>query len=157
MIRSPITRVPAGSHRTIREGRYVVPQRLSTAPRCPALSTSLPAVPLYRAQGRCEKNNELKRLMVAEKQEVLRILGNLTAGVARNAESIQIALEARENDFIMARPGTARSWMPGSSGWPACRYEYPAGQAPFKKEMVPVDIRIVKISTPDHNRAEHRR
>ena len=125
---------------TIREGRYVVPVKVEYRSQVPGIvhdQSASGATLFIEPMAVVEKNNELKRLMVAEKQEVLRILGNLTAGVARNAESIQIALEALgEFDFIMARSQVQpEAGCLGAQAGRRGRYEYPAGQAPpFKRK-----------------------
>ena len=92
-----------------------------------------------------EKNNELKRLMVAEKQEVLRILTGLTAWVARNAETIQISLEALGDfDFIMARARYSlklNAWEPVLAGEAVMDIRQ-ARHPLLKGDVVPVDIRL---------------
>ena len=133
---------------TIREDRYVVPVKIEYRSQVPGIvhdQSSSGATLFIEPMAVVEKNNELKRLMVAEKQEVLRILTGLTAWVAQNAETIQISLEALGDfDFIMARARYSRkldAWEPGLAGEAAMDIRQ-ARHPLLKGEVVPVNIRL---------------
>jgi DNA mismatch repair protein MutS2 len=133
---------------TIREGRYVVPVKIEYRSQVPGIvhdQSSSGATLFIEPMAVVEKNNELKRLMVAEKQEVLRILTGLTAWVARNAETIQISLEALGDfDFIMARARYSlklNAWEPVLAGEAVMDIRQ-ARHPLLKGDVMPVDIRL---------------
>lgn len=133
---------------TIREGRYVVPVKIEYRAQVPGIvhdQSASGATLFVEPMTAVEKNNDLKRLVAAEQQEVLRILASLSAGVAENAEQIGISLEALgELDFIMARARYSyrlNAWAPKLEG--EAVLDIRAGRHPLLKgEVVPVDIRI---------------
>lgn len=133
---------------TIREGRYVVPVKIEYRSQVPGLvhdQSSSGATLFIEPMAVVEKNNELRRLVVVEKQEVLRILTGLTAWVTQNAESIQISLEALGDfDFIMARARYSRkldAWAPVLEG-EAIMDIRQARHPLLKGDVVPVNLRL---------------
>ncbi|HHW42549.1 MAG TPA: endonuclease MutS2, partial [Desulfotomaculum sp.] len=104
---------------TIREGRYVVPVKQEHRAQVPGIihdQSSSGATLFIEPMAVLESNNEVRRLEVAEKQEITRILGDLSAGVAAAAEEISLSLEALGRlDLIMARARYSQdldAWSP---------------------------------------------
>jgi len=133
---------------TVRDGRYVVPVKIEYRAQVPGIvhdQSASGATLFIEPMAVVEKNNELRRLAVAEKQEVLKILTELTAGVAENAGAIEISLDALgELDFIMARAEHSRkldAWAPALEG--EAFLDIRRGRHPLLKgEVVPVDLRL---------------
>lgn len=133
---------------TIREGRYVVPVKIEYRAQVPGIvhdQSASGATLFVEPMAVVEKNNETKRLMVAEKQEILRILSGLSDEIAQNREAIEISLETLGKlDFIMARAKYSQSldaWAPVLEGEAAM--DIRQGRHPLLKgEVVPVDIRL---------------
>jgi DNA mismatch repair protein MutS2 len=92
---------------TIREGRYVVPVKIEYRAQLPGIvhdQSASGATLFVEPMAVVEKNNELRRLVVAEKQEIARILAELSAALAEHAGPLGSSLEALGDlDFIMAR------------------------------------------------------
>ncbi|MDD4170284.1 MAG: endonuclease MutS2 [Desulfotomaculaceae bacterium] len=92
---------------TVREGRYVVPVKIEYRAQVPGIvhdQSASGATLFVEPMAVVDKNNELRSLIVAEKQEVSKILAELSAQVAQHAETLGISLEALGDlDFIMAR------------------------------------------------------
>ncbi len=92
---------------TVRGGRYVVPVKIEFRSQLPGIvhdQSASGATLFVEPLAVVEKNNELKRLESAEREEVLKILTELSSEVARRAGEIGASLEALgELDFILAR------------------------------------------------------
>lgn len=133
---------------TIREGRYVVPVKIEYRSQVPGIvhdQSASGATLFIEPMAVVEKNNDLRRLQAAERQEVLRVLTELSAEVARSVEEIEVSLEALgELDFIMARARYSQSlkaWAPVMEG--EASLEIRKGRHPLLKgEVVPVDLRL---------------
>lgn len=133
---------------TIREGRYVVPVKIEHRSQVPGIvhdQSASGATLFIEPMAVVEKNNELRRLMAAEKREIQRILAELSAGVAQHAGPIGASLEALgELDFIMARARYSQkldAWAPLLEG-EACM-DIRRGRHPLLQgEVVPIDIRL---------------
>lgn len=133
---------------TMREGRYVVPVKIEHRSQVPGIvhdQSSSGATLFVEPMAVVERNNELRRLIMAEKQEIQRILASLSAWVAQNLESIEISLlTLGELDFIMARARHShalQAWAPVLEG--EAVLDIRQGRHPLLKgEVVPVNICI---------------
>ncbi|MGB9803139.1 endonuclease MutS2 [Desulfofundulus sp.] len=92
---------------TIREGRYVVPVKQEYRAQVPGIvhdQSASGATLFIEPMAVVESNNEVRRLQVAEKQEIARILSELSGAVSVRGEELTRSLEALgQLDFIMAR------------------------------------------------------
>ncbi|MHB1041588.1 MAG: endonuclease MutS2 [Eubacteriales bacterium] len=92
---------------TIREGRYVVPVKIEHRAQMPGLvhdQSASGATLFIEPMAVVDMNNELRRLISDEKQEIAKILAGLSAAVAEHVQGLGFSLEALgELDFIMAR------------------------------------------------------
>lgn len=133
---------------TIREGRYVVPVKIEYRAQVPGIihdQSASGATIFVEPMAVVEKNNELRRLVVAEKQEIQRILAGLSEGVAQNLESIETSLDTLgELDFIMARSRYSQvldAWSPILAD--EAVLDIRRGRHPLLKgDVVPVNIRL---------------
>lgn len=133
---------------TIREGRYVVPVKIEYRAQVPGIihdQSASGATIFVEPMAVVEKNNELRRLVVAEKQEIQRILAGLSEGVAQNLESIETSLDTLgELDFIMARSRYSQrldAWAPILAD--EAVLDIRRGRHPLLKgDVVPVNIRL---------------
>jgi DNA mismatch repair protein MutS2 len=133
---------------TIREGRYVVPVKIEYRAQVPGIihdQSASGATLFVEPMAMVEKNNELRRLIVSEKQEIQRILAGLSEGVAQNIESIETTLNTLgELDFIMARARYSQAldaWAPILAG--EAVLDIRQGRHPLLKgDVVPVNIRL---------------
>lgn len=104
---------------TIRNDRYVVPVKQEYRNQIPGIvhdQSASGATLFVEPMSVVEANNEVRQLVAAEKQEIQRILGELSSGVSAVAEEISVALEALgELDFIMAKARYShklKAWSP---------------------------------------------
>lgn len=133
---------------TVREGRYVIPVKIEHRAQVPGIvhdQSASGATLFVEPMAAVEKNNELRRLQMAEKQEITRILTELSALVSLNAGEINVSLEALgELDFIMARARYSynlKAWAPEMAG--EAFLEIKKGRHPLLKgEVAPVDLRL---------------
>ena len=92
---------------TIREGRYVLPVKIEYRGQMPGLvhdQSASGATLFIEPMGVVERNNEIRSLILTEKQEVYRILSGLSWEIAEHADGLLIALDTLgEFDFIMAK------------------------------------------------------
>jgi DNA mismatch repair protein MutS2 len=133
---------------TIREGRYVVPVKIEYRAQVPGIihdQSASGATLFVEPMAVVEKNNELRRLTVAEKQEIQRILAALTEGVAQHQESIETTLNTLgELDFILARARYSQflnAWAPileGEAFLDIRQARHPL----LKGDVVPINIRL---------------
>ena len=104
---------------TIREGRYVIPVKIEYRSQMPGIvhdqSTS-GATLFVEPMAALEKNNEIRSLEAMEKQEVQRILAQLSDEVAKHGEVLLVALDALgELDFVLAKAKYSQkldAWAP---------------------------------------------
>ncbi|OPX86672.1 MAG: Endonuclease MutS2 [Pelotomaculum sp. PtaB.Bin104] len=133
---------------TVREGRYVVPVKIEYRAQVPGIvhdQSASGATLFVEPMAVVEKNNELRRLIVAEKQEVLKILSDLSAQVAQNAEDLRISLDALGDlDFIVARARYSQklnALAPVFEG--EANMNIRLGRHPLLQgDVVPVDLRL---------------
>ncbi len=133
---------------TLREGRYVVPVKIEFRSHVPGIvhdQSASGATLFVEPMAVVEQNNELRRLLVAEKQEILKILTGLSAKVAQNAEALEYSLDALgELDFIIAKARYSQAldaWAPAVEGNAVMNIRQ--GRHPLLKgNVVPVTIRL---------------
>ncbi len=92
---------------TRREGRFVLPVRSDSKGRVPGIvhDRSGSGVTLFiEPLDVVDLNNALRELRLAEEEEIFRLLAELTAHVAREAEAIRVSVAAlSEVDLVFAR------------------------------------------------------
>ncbi|HBC92205.1 MAG TPA: endonuclease MutS2 [Pelotomaculum sp.] len=133
---------------TVREGRYVVPVKIEYRTQVPGIvhdQSASGATLFIEPMAVVDKNNELRRLLLMEKQEVARILAELSDGVSRQADSISISLATLGDfDFILAKARYSRkldAWAPELQG--EAYMDIRQGRHPLlKDEAVPVNLRL---------------
>lgn len=104
---------------TIRGDRYVVPVKQEFRGQLPGIvhdQSASGATLFVEPMAVVEANNTLRRLVAAEKQEILRILSTLSGQVSTIAQEIRDGLAALgQLDFIMAKARysqTLKAWSP---------------------------------------------
>lgn len=133
---------------TVREGRYVVPVKIEHRSQVPGIvhdQSASGATLFIEPMAVVDSNNELRRLRLAEKQEIMRILAALSDGVTAQVDHIAIALDAlAEFDFILAKARYSKkldAWAPLLQG--GAYLDIKKGRHPLLKgNAVPVDLRI---------------
>lgn len=135
---------------TIREGRYVVPVKQEYREQVPGIvhdQSASGATLFVEPIAVVERNNEVRRMESAERQEVARILDGLSTLVFNEREVLEKSLEGLgQIDFIMAKADFSRK-IDGSS--PAIK-ENPylnlksVRHPLLKGKVVPIDIHLGK-------------
>lgn len=133
---------------TVREGRYVVPVKIEYRTQVPGIvhdQSASGATLFIEPMAVVDKNNELRRLLLVEKQEVARILAELSGSVSQQADNISISLDALgEFDFILAKARYSRkldAWAPALQG--EAYMDIKQGRHPLLKGgAVPVNLRL---------------
>ncbi|MDP2873474.1 MAG: endonuclease MutS2 [Bacillota bacterium] len=134
---------------TMREGRWVLPVRQESRGSLPGVvhDVSSSGATVFVEPASCVPlNNELRRLAIEERDEVRRILAELSQNVGAHADELQVALAVlRQLDFALAKGRLAedyRACRPQLAE--AARFEFPAARHPLlpSDTVVPVDIRL---------------
>ncbi|MEG6512497.1 endonuclease MutS2, partial [Desulforamulus ruminis] len=104
---------------TIRNDRYVVPVKQEYRNQIPGIvhdQSASGATLFVEPMPVVEANNEVRRLVAAEKQEIQKILAELSQGVSEISEELTITLDALgQLDFVMAKARYSRqlnAWGP---------------------------------------------
>jgi DNA mismatch repair protein MutS2 len=132
---------------TMRDDRYVVPVRQEYRGQFPGIihdQSASGATLFIEPMSVVEKNNELRQVMVEEKQEIIKILTKLTDKVKANSEELRTSVETvGEIDFIFAK-GKLSQKMDG--GEPAImdepRLNFIQARHPLLKEPVPINVKL---------------
>jgi DNA mismatch repair protein MutS2 len=132
---------------TMRDDRYVVPVRQEYRGQFPGIihdQSASGATLFIEPMSVVEKNNELRQVMVEEKQEIIKILTKLTDKVKANSEELRTSVETvGEIDFIFAK-GKLSQKMDG--GEPAIMDEpklnFIQARHPLLKEPVPINVKL---------------
>lgn len=133
---------------TVREGRYVVPVKVEYRAQVPGLvhdQSASGATLFIEPMGVVEANNELRALLAAEKQEVARIIRELSRAVGEQAGPISATLRAlAQLDYALARARYSRAldgWAPEITGTP--ELELKSARHPLLTgEVVPVSLHL---------------
>lgn len=104
---------------TIRNNRFVVPVKQEHRGQIPGIihdQSASGATLFVEPMAVVEANNEVRRLVVAEQQEIQRILAALSTAVSGVAEELQYSIEALgQLDFVMAKARYSQrinAWAP---------------------------------------------
>lgn len=99
---------------TMRDGRYCLPVRSDAKGNVPGMihdQSGSGSTLFIEPMAVVNLNNELKELLLKEEEEIEKILAELSARVAENAQGIRIDYEMLyELDFIFAKAAFARSY-----------------------------------------------
>lgn len=133
---------------TVREGRYVVPVKLEYRAQVPGLvhdQSASGATLFIEPMAVVEANNELRALLAAEKQEVARIIRELSRAVGEQAGLISDTLRAlAQLDYALARARYSRvldGWAPEITDAP--ELELKSARHPLLTgEVVPVSLNL---------------
>ena len=158
-IRSELNSMINGSYKTflmepvitLRNGRFCLPVKAECKNQVPGMvhDTSSTGSTLFIEPASSVKlNNDIKELMLAEKQEIQRILSELSIRVAENSEQITANLDILKNlDFIFARARLAAdmdAMRPVYSD--DLSFDLKKARHPLinKKTVVPIDVYLGK-------------
>lgn len=133
---------------TMREGRYVVPVKQEYRSQVPGIvhdQSASGATLFIEPMPVVEANNEVRTLLAEEKQEITRILTELSNAVGGQAEELLYALENLARlDFIMAKARYSASldaWAPRIV--PEARLDIRQGRHPLLPvKAVPISIQL---------------
>ncbi|MFZ5631847.1 MAG: endonuclease MutS2 [Bacillota bacterium] len=133
---------------TIRENRYVIPVKQEYRAQVPGIvhgQSASGATLFIEPMAVVEANNEVRRLQAAEKQEIARILFELSAAVSGVSGDLLASLDALgQLDFIMARARYSLSldaWEPVIK--PEPRLDIRHGRHPLLEgEVVPITVNL---------------
>lgn len=133
---------------TMREGRYVVPVKQEYRSQVPGIvhdQSASGATLFIEPMPVVEANNEVRTLLAEEKQEITRILTELSNAVGGQAEELLYALENLARlDFIMAKARYSASldaWAPRIV--PEARLDIRQGRHPLLPgKAVPISISL---------------
>jgi len=133
---------------TIRENRYVIPVKQEYRAQVDGIvhdQSASGSTLFIEPMSVVEANNEVRRLQAAEKQEIARILADLSAGVGAVADDLLAALDAMGRiDLIMARARYSLSmnaWEPDILDRPCLNIK--EGRHPLLEgEVVPISINL---------------
>jgi DNA mismatch repair protein MutS2 len=133
---------------TIRENRYVIPVKQEYRGQVPGIvhdQSSSGATLFIEPMAVVEANNEVRRLQAAEKQEVARVLQELSEGVSRVSGDLAVSVDALGRiDFIMARARYSLSldaWEPVIGRGP--ELDIKSGRHPLLGgQVVPISITL---------------
>jgi DNA mismatch repair protein MutS2 len=132
---------------TMREGRYVIPVKADSKSRIKGIvhdSSASGATVYMEPLATIELNNRMRQLIVREKEEVERILRDLSLQVSQNLEVVQrnIELIARF-DLIYARSQLALAWSCCRPVVSSSRYiRLIKARHPALKDPVPLDLEL---------------
>lgn len=133
---------------TIREGRYVVPVKIEHRAQVPGIvhdQSASGATLFIEPMAVVDMNNELRRLISAEKQEIAKILAGLSEAVAEHVQDLRVSLDTLgELDFIMARARYSQKLdaiQPVFAG-EACLVLKKARHPLLQGEVVPLDLTL---------------
>ena len=133
---------------TIRENRYVIPVKQEYRGQVPGIihdQSASGATLFIEPMAVVEANNEVRRLQAAEKQEILRILSDLSSLVSAIADDLLISLEALGRlDLALAKARYSlklNAWEPVMS--PGSHLDIKKGRHPLLEgEVVPITINL---------------
>ncbi len=134
---------------TMREERYVIPVKQEFRAQVRGIihdQSASGATVFIEPMAVVEANNEIRRLQAAEKQEITKILSELSSQVAVVSEEIHASLDALGHlDFIMARARYSQAldaWEPRLVLQAACFNFRKARHPLLAGEVVPSDITL---------------
>lgn len=134
---------------TIREGRYVVPVKIEYRNQLPGLvhdQSASGATLFVEPMTVVEKNNEIRRLEAAEKQEVYRILSDLSALIgAVSPETLNAVDILAYLDFSLAKGRFSlelRAVPPAVETGAFLRFRHARHPLIRREAVVPIDFRI---------------
>ncbi|MHB8158137.1 MAG: endonuclease MutS2 [Desulfocucumaceae bacterium] len=133
---------------TMRENRYVIPVKLEYRSQVPGIvhdQSASGATLFIEPMAVVEANNEARRLQAAERQEIERILYELSEGVSRVSGDVLASMDALGRiDLIMARARYSLSldaWEPAMRPEPGI--DVIGGRHPLLGgEVVPISVRL---------------
>lgn len=135
---------------TIRGDRYVVPVKMEHKNQIPGIvhdQSASGATVFIEPMAVVEANNDVRQLMVAEKQEVQRILNHLSALAAGVVEELVYCMDALGYlDFILAKANYSRrldAWQPEITSHAELRLKR-ARHPLLTGDVVPIDIELGK-------------
>lgn len=133
---------------TMRGDRYVVPVKQEFRSQVPGIihdQSASGATLFIEPMAMVEKNNELRRVMVEEKQEIVRILTRLTGEVLARHEEIGASVRtAGRIDFILAKGRLSQQMDGGEPGITENRQVNLVGARHplLKVKAVPISVRL---------------
>ena len=136
---------------TQRDGRYVVPVRSEYKAEIPGIlhdTSSTGATLFIEPMSVVEANNEIRVLQAAEREEIERILWELSAKVSEYAESIRISfVSVTELNLVFAKAGLAykmRATMPTVNEFGKTVLKNARHPLIEKNKVVPISVELGK-------------